>query len=108
MQLKVVLLIVTFAMTPPEAELLFFDPKAFLVVDLCRKSIFPPFSEHCNCSGKSLEKPVRSTGTASQAHNLFGPVISTQGDIAEADVFNVTWTGSSISRELVLPFRYSP
>jgi hypothetical protein len=39
---------------------------------------------------------------------MFGPEISTQEDIAEADGFNVTWTGSSISRERVLPFRYSP
>jgi hypothetical protein len=47
-------------------------------------------------------------GGASQEHNLFGPEISTQGDIPEADVFNVTWTGSSISREYVLAFSYSP
>ena len=69
---EVVLLIVSLEMTPPEAELRFFDPTAFLVVDLCRVTI-SPLSEHCNCSGKSLEKPVRSTGDASQAENLFGP-----------------------------------
>ena len=101
-------MIVSVGMTPLEAMLRSLNLTALLEVNLCRVSISPPFSEHCNCSGKSLEKPVRSTGTALQAHNLFGPVISTQGDIAEADVFNVTWTGSSISRELVLPFRYSP
>ena len=39
---------------------------------------------------------------------MFGPKLSTQGEIAEADVFNITWTGSSISLECVLPFRYSP
>ena len=90
-------MIVSFEVTPPEAELRFFDPTAFLVVDLCLVSISPPFSEHCNCSGKSLEKPVRSTGGASQADNLFGPEpLSTLGDIVERDVFNVTWTGSSI------------
>ena len=86
-------------MAPPAAELRFFDPTAFLAVDLCRVSISPPFTEHCKCSGKSesLEKPVRSTGGASQADNLFGPeLLLTQGDIAEGDVFNVTWTGSSI------------
>ncbi len=81
---------------------------AVFEVNLCRVFISPPFSEHCNCSDKSLEKPVQSTGGALQAHNLFGPEISTQGDIAEADVFNVTWTGSSISLECVLLFRYSP
>ena len=75
----------------------FFDPTAFLVVDLCRVSISPPFPEHCNCSGKSLEKPVRGSGVVSQTHNLFGPeALSTLGDIVERDVFNVTWTGSSI------------
>ncbi len=84
-------------MTTPEAILQFFDPTAFLVVYLCLVSISPPFSEHNNCSDKSSGKPVQSTGTVSQAHNLFGPeLVSTQGDIAEADVFNVTWTGSSI------------
>ncbi len=32
--------------------------------------------------------------------NIFGPELSsTQGGIAEADAFNVTWTRSSISRE---------
>ena len=81
-------MIVSFEMTPPEAELWFFDPTAFLVVDLCLVSISPPFSQHCNCSGKSLEKPVRSTGGASQADNLFGPeLLLTQGDIAEGDMF---------------------
>ncbi len=107
-------MIVSVGMTPPEAMLRSLDLTAFLGVDLCRVSISPPFSEHCNCSGKSLEKPVQSTGGALQAHNLFGLEILTQGDIAEADVFTVTWTGSSISREcaisreFVLPFRYSP
>ena len=80
-------------MTPPEAERQLFDPTAFHVVDLCRVSISPPFSEHFKCSGNSLEKPVRSTGGASQAAHLFGPeLLLTQGDIAEGDVFNVTWT----------------
>ena len=92
-------MIVSFEVTPPEAGLRFFDPTAFLVVDLCRVvSLSPPFPEHCNCSGKSLEKPVRSTGGASQADNLFAPeLLLTQGDLqAEGDVYNVTWTGSSI------------
>ena len=94
---EVVLMIVSFEMTPPEAVLRFFDPTAFLVVDLCLESISPPFSKHCNCFGKSLEKPVRNTGDASQTDNLFGPeLLLTQGDIAEGVVFNVTWTGSSI------------
>jgi hypothetical protein len=75
----------------------FFDLTAFLVVDLCRVSISLFFAERYNCSDKSLENSVRSTGTASQAHNLFGPeLVSTQGDIAEADVLDVKWTGSSI------------
>ena len=54
--------------------------------------------------------PGRSRGCVVrlQRCTLFGPEILTQGDIAEADVFNVTWTRSSISRERVLPFRYSP
>ena len=109
-------------MTPPEADLRFFDPTAFLVVDLCRVSISPPFPEHCNCSGKSLEKPVQSTGGASQAVNLFqvGPeLLLTQGDIAEGDVFNVTWTRSSIlsrgcstvslqSLKMVVPYGVKP
>ena len=95
--LEVVLLIVSLEMTPPEAELRVFDPTAFLVVDLCLVSISPPFSERCNCSGKSSDKPVRSAGTFSQSDNLFGPEpSSTLGDIVERDVFNVTWTGSSI------------
>ena len=101
-------MIVSVVATPPEAMLRSINLTAVFEVDLCRVSISPPFSEHGNCSDKSLEKPVRSTGGASQAHNLFGPEILTQEDIAEADVFNVTWTGSSISRECVLPFRYSP
>ena len=84
-------------MTPPEAGLWFFGPTAFLVFDLCLVSISPPFPEHCNCSRKSLEKPERSSGIASQADNLFGPEpLLTQGDIVEGDVFHVTWTGSSI------------
>ena len=100
-------MIVSVGMTPPEAMLRSINLTAVFEVDLCRVSISPPFPEHCNCSDKS-EKPVRRTGGASQAHNLLGPEILTQGDIAEADVFNVTWTGSSISRECVLPLRYSP
>ena len=90
-------MIVSVGMTPSEAMLRSLNLTALLEVNLCRVSISPPFSEHCNCSGKSLEKPVRSTGGASQADNLFGPeLLLTQGDIAEGDVFNVTWTGSSI------------
>jgi hypothetical protein len=54
----------------------FFDPTAFLVVGLCRVTIFPLFFENCNCFEKSSEKIVRSTGTASQAHNLFGPELA--------------------------------
>jgi hypothetical protein len=80
-------MIVSVGMTPPEAMLWSLDLTAFLEVDLCRVSISHPFSKYCNCSGKSSEKPVRSTGTASLVHNLFGPeLVSTQGDIAEADV----------------------
>jgi hypothetical protein len=90
---KYVLLIVSLGMTPPEAMLWFLNLSAFFAVNLCRVFISTRFSKQCNCSDKSLEKPVQSTGTASQVHNLFGPeLVSTQGDIAEADVFNVTWT----------------
>ena len=37
---------------------------------------------------KTAEERMRST----HKMYLFGPEISTQGDIAEADVFAVTWT----------------
>ncbi len=94
-------------MTPPEGMLRYFDLSAFFAVNLCRVPISPPFPEHCNLSYKSWEKPVRRTVTASQAHNLFGPKLeSTQGDIAEADVFNATWTGSSIILSRVMFYSF--
>jgi hypothetical protein len=36
-----------------------YNLNAFLIVDLCRVSISPPFSEHLNYSDNSLEKPVQ-------------------------------------------------
>ena len=81
-------------MTPPEAMLWSINLTALLEVNLCRVSISPPISKHCNCSEKFSEKPVQSNGGASLADNQFGPeLLLTQGDIAEGDVFNVTWTG---------------
>ena len=100
-------MIVSVGMTPPEAMLWSINLTAVFEVNLCCVSISPPNSEHCNCSDKSSEKPVRSIGTASQARNLFGPeLVSTQGDIVEADVFNVTWTGSSIILSRVMFYRF--
>ena len=68
----------------------------------------PPAVDRTGVAGGPEEQP-RSGRADVDVKKLFGPeLLLTQGDIAEGVVFNVTWTGSSISREDVLPSRNNP
>ena len=90
---------------PPPAPTLLTAPAARA------RSLGPPFAARTGDQGRSQAGPgpvIPITGRRIGRKWVFGLEVSTQGEIAEADAFNATWTGSSISRECVLPVRYSP
>jgi hypothetical protein len=55
-----------------------------------------PLRQAMSCP-QTVRRPLSLGRTLHELYEVFGPeLVSTQRDIAEADAFNVTWTGSSI------------